>query len=114
MNNISKTAGKARIYRRIHKWISIAFVFFLLVIGITAILLAWKKEWGLIPKTQTTKVESPSNWIPLENDSRILNKYLSSLGVDENSVEFSEIYGFDNGRFFFGWIFIAFLGLCIH
>jgi hypothetical protein len=41
-------------------------VFFLLVIGITAILLAWKKEWGLIPKTQTTKVESPSNWIPLE------------------------------------------------
>jgi uncharacterized iron-regulated membrane protein len=66
MNNISKTAGKARIYRRIHKWISIAFVFFLLVIGITAILLAWKKEWGLIPKTQTTKVESPSNWIPLE------------------------------------------------
>jgi uncharacterized iron-regulated membrane protein len=66
MNNISKAAGKARIYRRIHKWISIVFVFFLVVIGITAILLAWKKEFGLIPKTQTTKVENPENWIPLE------------------------------------------------
>ncbi|MCR9014698.1 PepSY-associated TM helix domain-containing protein [Aquiflexum gelatinilyticum] len=63
---ISKKAHQTRIYRRIHKWISIVFVFFLVVIGITAILLAWKKELGLIPKTQTTKVENPSNWIPLE------------------------------------------------
>ncbi|WP_262917631.1 PepSY-associated TM helix domain-containing protein [Cognataquiflexum rubidum] len=63
---ISKKAHQTRIHRRIHKWISIVFVFFLVVIGITAILLAWKKELGLIPKTQTTKVESPSNWIPLE------------------------------------------------
>ncbi|MCL6259612.1 PepSY domain-containing protein [Aquiflexum sp. TKW24L] len=63
---ISKKAHQTRIYRRIHKWISIVFVFFLVIIGITAILLAWKKELGLIPKTQTTKVENPSKWIPLD------------------------------------------------
>ena len=66
MSKISKKAYQTRFYRRIHKWISIFFVFFLVVIGVTAILLAWKKEWGLIPKTQSTKVENPSNWIPLE------------------------------------------------
>jgi uncharacterized iron-regulated membrane protein len=63
---ISKKAQQTRIYRRIHKWISIISVFFLVVIGITAILLAWKKEFGLIPKTQTTKVEDAGRWIPLE------------------------------------------------
>lgn len=66
MINISKTARNTRIHRRIHKVVSITFVVFLLVIGITAILLAWKKEIRLIPKTQSTKVENPGDWISLE------------------------------------------------
>ncbi|WP_373496389.1 PepSY domain-containing protein [Aquiflexum sp.] len=66
MINISKTARNTRIHRRIHKLVSITFVIFLLIIGITAILLAWKKEMKLIPKTQTTKVENPGDWISLE------------------------------------------------
>jgi uncharacterized iron-regulated membrane protein len=66
MGTNSKLAVRARINRRIHKWISIPFVFFLTIIGITAILLAWKKELGLIPKTQTTQVENPGAWIPVE------------------------------------------------
>lgn len=66
MSRVSKIAQQTRIYRRIHKSLSIVFVFFLVVIAITAVLLAWKKEWGLIPKTQSTKVENPSNWITLE------------------------------------------------
>lgn len=66
MSNTSKTAQNTRINRRIHKWLSLPFVAFMLLIGVTAILLAWKKEVGLIPKTQTTKVENPTAWIPLE------------------------------------------------
>jgi uncharacterized iron-regulated membrane protein len=84
MSKISKTAGKARIYRRIHKWISIVFVFFLVVIGITAMLLAWKKELGLIPKTQTTKVENQSTWIPLEKMMEIGRTFArDSLGKSD-------------------------------
>jgi uncharacterized iron-regulated membrane protein len=84
MNKISRTAGKARIYRRIHKWVSLVFVFFLAVIGITAILLAWKKEMGLIPKTQSTKVENPSHWIPLEQMMEIGRNYArDSLGKSD-------------------------------
>lgn len=37
------------------------------------------------------------NWIPLENDSRLLNKYIKSLGVNLDSVEFCDVLGFDNG-----------------
>lgn len=84
MSKISRVAGKARFYRRIHKWISIVFVFFLVVIGITAILLAWKKEFGLIPKTQTTKVENPSNWIPFEKMIEIGQSFArDSLGKSD-------------------------------
>ena len=65
-SRISNIALLTRIHRRIHKWISIPFVFFLLLIGITAILLAWKKEMKLIPPTQKTKVENPGEWIAVE------------------------------------------------
>lgn len=66
MLNTSRTARNTRINRRIHKWLSLPFVVFMLLIGVTAILLAWKKETGLIPKTQKSKVENPVAWIPLE------------------------------------------------
>lgn len=36
------------------------------------------------------------NWIPLENDSRLLNKYISNLGVDLQSAEFCDVFGFDD------------------
>ena len=66
MSKISNTARRTRIYRKIHKWISIPFLAFLLLIGITAILLAWKKEMQLIPKTQKTQVSQPADWVAVE------------------------------------------------
>lgn len=84
MGKISKVAGNARIYRRIHKLVSLIFVFFLAVIGITAILLAWKKELGLIPKTQNTKVENPTHWISLEEMMEIGKNFAKdSLGKSD-------------------------------
>lgn len=81
MNKTSQIAVKTRIYRKIHKWISIPFVIFLLVIGVTAILLAWKKPLQLIPKTQETRVEVRSSWISLESMIQIGKAYmLDSLG----------------------------------
>lgn len=81
MNQTSKIAFKTRIYRNIHKWISIPFVIFLLVIGVTAILLAWKKQLQLVPKTQETRVEVRTDWISLESMIQIGQVYIrDSLG----------------------------------
>jgi hypothetical protein len=81
MHRISKIASLTRIHRRIHKWISIPFVVFLLIIGITAILLAWKKELKLIPPTQKTKVELPGQWVNVEDILAIGSSYMKdSLG----------------------------------
>lgn len=81
MQRISKIASFTRIFRRIHKWISIPFVAFLLLIGITAILLAWKKELKLIPPTQKTAVELPGQWVNVEKILAIGASYMQdSLG----------------------------------
>lgn len=84
MKNISKTARNTRIHRRIHKVVSITFVVFLLVIGVTAILLAWKKEIQLIPKTQSTRVENSGDWISLEQMINIGQAFVKdSLGKSD-------------------------------
>jgi uncharacterized iron-regulated membrane protein len=81
MHRISKIAGLTRINRRIHKWFSIPFVVFLVIIGLTAILLAWKKELNLIPPTQKTKVEAPGQWVDIEDILAIGSSYMKdSLG----------------------------------
>ncbi len=65
MSKISQTASNTRVNRKIHRWISIPFAFFLFIISLTAILLAWKKELKLIPITQQSKVEFNPEWISM-------------------------------------------------
>lgn len=87
MGTNSELAVKTRINRRIHKWISIPFAVFLIVIGLTAILLAWKKELGLIPKTQTTQVENPIAWIQVESILDIAHTYAIDSLQKDSSIE---------------------------
>ncbi|PSL07812.1 PepSY-associated TM helix domain-containing protein [Cecembia rubra] len=87
MKRISIIANLTRIHRRIHKWVSIPFVFFLILIGVTAILLAWKKELHLIPKTQKTKMESPSTWIPVEKILEIGSQYMRDSLHKESIID---------------------------
>jgi uncharacterized iron-regulated membrane protein len=87
MRKISVIANKTRIHRRIHKWISIPFVIFLILIGLTAILLAWKKETGLIPKTQETRVENPGDWIPVEKIMEIGSAYMRDSLQKDSKID---------------------------
>lgn len=87
MGTNSKLAVQTRINRRIHKWISIPFVIFLVLIGITAILLAWKKELGLIPKTQSSKVENPMAWIQVESILDIAKSYATDSLQKDSSID---------------------------
>jgi len=75
MSKIRKLVNQARISRRLHKWFGVPIAIFLILVSVTAILLAWKKEMHLIPKTQNSRVEVASNWVPIEQiiDSAILH-----------------------------------------
>lgn len=66
MSKIRKLVNQTRISRRLHKWFGVPIAVFLILVSVTAIMLAWKKEMRLIPKTHTSRAEVGSNWIPVE------------------------------------------------
>jgi len=60
---IQQKVKSLRLLRVLHRWIGIPLVLFFFVIGITSVLLAWKKKAELLPPTLKTKVESGADWI---------------------------------------------------
>lgn len=56
-----KIQGKVkslRWLRTLHRWLGIPLIVFFFIIGITSILLAWKKKVELLPPTLETKIEN--------------------------------------------------------
>ncbi|MDN3203438.1 PepSY-associated TM helix domain-containing protein [Algoriphagus sediminis] len=50
--------------RRLHRWLGIPLMLFFLVIGVTSVLLAWKKKMELLPATQKSELLSDQKeWI---------------------------------------------------
>lgn len=60
---VQQKVKSLRLLRVLHRWLGIPLVLFFFVIGITSILLAWKKKAELLPPTLKTKVESKEDWI---------------------------------------------------
>jgi len=80
----SKVQGKVkalRWLRSIHKWLGIPLIVFFLLIGVTSILLAWKKKAELLPPTLETKVES-GTWILPSQMVKIGEEEMRKLGRD--------------------------------
>ena len=67
--------------RSMHKWLGIPLIVFFLLIGVTSILLAWKKKAELLPPTLETKVES-GTWILPSEMVRIGEQEMWKLGRD--------------------------------
>lgn len=56
-------------------------VLFMLVMAITGVLLAWKKQLNLLPKTRKSTSELVDQWIPVEEMARLGQKFVQdSLG----------------------------------
>lgn len=65
--------------RRIHRWMGIPLIIFFFIIGITSILLAWKKKVELLPPTLGTKIEN-GEWISPTEMVRIAELEMEKLG----------------------------------
>lgn len=79
-----KVQGKVkalRWLRIIHKWLGIPLFVLFLLIGVTSILLAWKKKAELLPPTLETKVESEI-WILPSQMVKIGEEEMRKLGRD--------------------------------
>ncbi|WP_308993020.1 PepSY domain-containing protein [Mariniflexile litorale] len=71
ISKIKTLSKETRLYRKFHKLIAIPMVIFMLILGITGVLLTWKNELQLKPSTEK---------------SRFINKKLVSLNFIQNKA----------------------------
>lgn len=83
---IRNKAGKIRKIRKIHRFAGLYFLFFILIVTITGLLLAWKKNADNILSIPTHKgiTTDLSIWLPLhELKETGLNYYYEQFGTEK-------------------------------
>lgn len=70
-----KQAKLLRVVRKIHRYTGVASFLFFFIIGVTGVLLGWKKNTGgvLLPKTQKGITTDLKKWLPLDSLHSIAN-----------------------------------------
>lgn len=74
-SEISKISNATRFYRKIHKWIAIPLSIFMLLVGISGLLLGWKKQTELLPKTESSISPNNKPFIKLDSLQNIAKTY---------------------------------------
>jgi hypothetical protein len=81
----TQVAQTTRLYRKIHKWIALPLLLFFLLIGITGLLLGWKKQLALLPKTAIGTDKNSKAWISIDSLQKIAVHYAKhTLHTDTN------------------------------
>ncbi|TDB63716.1 PepSY-associated TM helix domain-containing protein [Arundinibacter roseus] len=71
-----KIAQTTRLYRKLHTWAAVPLFVCMFLIGTTGLLLGWKKQAGILPKTaQGTELKS-QQWISLDSIQKIAKVYV--------------------------------------
>ncbi|MBE9489701.1 MAG: PepSY domain-containing protein [Bacteroidetes bacterium] len=101
MNQKTRTLAKqARVFRKIHKYVAVPLMLFMLIFGITGLLLTWKSELKLTPPTVKSKLINRSI-IPLEDIQNIAINYADSLQLSSliNRIDYRPGKGIAKIRF---------------
>ncbi|WP_332735604.1 PepSY-associated TM helix domain-containing protein [Flavihumibacter sp.] len=85
----STQARLLRQTRRIHRWTGIALFLFFIVIGITSVLLGWKKNSGgyLLAATSTGSQMNAANWLSLDSLQRLAVTYRINKGHTASNID---------------------------
>ena len=73
-----KIAQRTRLFRSIHRWVSIPLLVFMLLIGTTGLLLGWKKQTALLPPTASGITQAPASWISVSQVMEAAEKYATN------------------------------------
>lgn len=79
-DQIKSKVKALRLYRVFHRWLGIPLIIFFFIIGITSILLAWKKKVELLPPTTKSQSEIKENWISPAEMISVAQYAMDSLG----------------------------------
>lgn len=78
-HHIQSKVKSLRWFRNLHKWLGIPLIIFFFLIGITSILLAWKKKAELLPPTLETK-NGHGEWISPAEMVKIAESEMQKIG----------------------------------
>ena len=73
----TRIARQTRLYRKLHKWIAIPLLLFLLTTGITGLLLGLKKQTGLLPPTLKGTSTNAEKWLGIDSIQAVAVRYAS-------------------------------------
>lgn len=64
-----RQARTLRIFRKVHRWTGVALFVFFFIVGVTGLLLGWKKNSGglLLAKSFTGVSAQPKDWLSLDS-----------------------------------------------
>lgn len=77
----SRIAKQTRLYRKLHKWISVPLFLFMFLIGVTGLLLGWKKQTNLLPPTEKGQNNNSAVWLSIDSLQKI------ALSYSENTLQ---------------------------
>ncbi len=75
MKPTEKIASTTRTYRRMHKWVAVPLLFFMFIIGLTGVLLGWKKQANLTPPTEKGVATNAEKWLSLDSVQLIAMRF---------------------------------------
>jgi uncharacterized iron-regulated membrane protein len=72
-NKRQRQATIIRRFRKVHRYSGITLFVFFLIIGVTSVLLGWKKHTGdiIMPETRRGTTETLTEWLPLDSLQKI-------------------------------------------
>ena len=86
-----KQAKLIRVSRKVHRFTGLMLFIFFLLIGITGLLLGWKKQTGLLPATAKGISANASAWLPVDHLKQKANTYLQDSIKEKLSLELDRI-----------------------
>ncbi|WP_247237437.1 PepSY domain-containing protein [Telluribacter sp. SYSU D00476] len=79
-----KIAQSTRLYRKLHKWLAVPLFLFMILVGGTGLLLGWKKQVQLLPKTAKGTTTESTQWISLDSIQQVAQAYSrTELGLPD-------------------------------
>lgn len=90
-SNRKRQAKVIREFRKIHRYTGIALFLFFLVIGLTGLLLGWKKQATLLPPTSKGASAAAALWLPVDSLQKKAHAYVRDSISADLSLELDRI-----------------------
>lgn len=89
--NRKRQAALLRQARKIHRLTGALLFVFFFIIGLTGLLLGWKKQTGLLPPSQKGVSTRPADWLPIDSLRHRADAYLLDSIANDLSTEIDRI-----------------------